>query len=104
MKAVDIKCPVCGTVNKSLDLEETDGWMECTGCGNAVQVMKYVSTRNVPTYEEEYIDTDRLDDAISIIENIIENTDDRAVIDFGQKLLEMLKIAKECGTIVGFCF
>ncbi len=55
-------------------------------------------------YEEEYIDTDQLDEAISIMENIIDNTDDRAVIDFGQKLLEMLKIAKERGTIMGFCF
>ncbi|MBQ8943132.1 MAG: hypothetical protein IJ050_01400 [Clostridia bacterium] len=55
-------------------------------------------------YEEEYIDTDQLDDAIGIVENIIDNTDDRAVIDFGNKLLEMMKIAKEKGTIVGFCF
>ena len=45
-------------------------------------------------YEEEYIDTDQLDDAIGIVENIIDNTDDRAVIDFGNKLLEMMKIAK----------
>ena len=29
MNAVDVKCPICGTINKSLDLEETDGWMEC---------------------------------------------------------------------------
>ena len=55
-------------------------------------------------YEEEIIDTDHLDDAISIIRNIIDNTDDSAVIDFSQKLLEMLKIAKTQGTIVGFCF
>ena len=34
MNAVDVKCPICGTINKSLDLEETDGWMECESCGN----------------------------------------------------------------------
>ena len=55
-------------------------------------------------YEEEVIDTDHLDNAIGIMRDIVENTDDNAVIDFGQKLLEMLKIAKEHETIVGFCF
>ena len=29
MNAKDVKCPICGTVNRSLDLDETDGWMEC---------------------------------------------------------------------------
>ena len=55
-------------------------------------------------YEEEYIDTDRLDEAFSIIEKIVNNTDDRAVIDFGHKMLEMLRTAEERGTIMGFCF
>lgn len=26
MSAVDARCPACGTINKSVDLEETDGW------------------------------------------------------------------------------
>ena len=47
----DVKCPVCGTMNMSLDLEETDGWMECESCGNVVQIMKYVKTRRVPQYQ-----------------------------------------------------
>ena len=34
-----------------LDLDETDGWMECEKCHNAVQVMKYVKTRRVPVYQ-----------------------------------------------------
>ena len=28
MNAKDVKCPICGTVNRSLDLDETDGWMD----------------------------------------------------------------------------
>ncbi len=30
MKSYDIVCPVCGTVNKNLYLEETERWMEGT--------------------------------------------------------------------------
>ncbi len=33
MKMIDVKCPVCGTVNHNLYLEETEGWMECECCG-----------------------------------------------------------------------
>ena len=51
MNLVDVKCPFCGTINRSLDIEETDGWMECGHCGNAVQMMKYVRTRRLPLYE-----------------------------------------------------
>lgn len=51
MNAVDVKCPICEKLNKSLNLEETDGWMECEGCGNAVQILKYVKTRRIPTYQ-----------------------------------------------------
>ena len=28
MNSKDVKCPICGTVNRSLDLDETDGWMD----------------------------------------------------------------------------
>ena len=51
MNAVDVKCPICGTINKSLDLEETDGWMECESCGEVTQQLKYVKTRRVPRYQ-----------------------------------------------------
>lgn len=51
MSNVDEKCPICGAVNRSLDLEETDGWMECENCGNAVQILKYVKTRRIPRYQ-----------------------------------------------------
>lgn len=33
MHGIDVKCPECGTINMSLDLVETDGWMECEHCG-----------------------------------------------------------------------
>lgn len=51
MALFDAICPICGTENKSLDLKETDGWMECENCGNAVQILKYVKTRRIPTYQ-----------------------------------------------------
>ena len=38
MKTINVKCPVCGTVNHNLYLEETEGWMECENCGRAVRV------------------------------------------------------------------
>lgn len=44
MNAMDVKCPLCGTVNKSLNLEETDGWMECEKCNSVLQVLKYAKT------------------------------------------------------------
>jgi transcription elongation factor Elf1 len=53
MSAVDVKCPICGTVNRSLDLDETDGWMECEKCGNTTQLMKYVKSRPVPLYRRK---------------------------------------------------
>lgn len=34
MNTYDVKCPICGVVNHSLYLEETDGWMECEHCGH----------------------------------------------------------------------
>lgn len=51
MNAKDVKCPICGAVNRSLDLDETDGWMECESCKNVVQVLEYVKTRHIPVYQ-----------------------------------------------------
>ena len=51
MNATDVKCPICGTINKELDLDETDGWMECESCQNVVQVLKYAKTRHIPVYQ-----------------------------------------------------
>ena len=51
MNAKDVKCPICGAVNRSLDLDETDGWMDCESCKNVVQVLEYVKTRHIPVYQ-----------------------------------------------------
>ena len=40
MKSYNVKCPICGTVNHNLYLEETHGWMECEKCKTTLQVMK----------------------------------------------------------------
>lgn len=37
MHTYDAVCPICGAVNHSLFLEETDGWMECEMCGEATK-------------------------------------------------------------------
>lgn len=55
-------------------------------------------------YEEEYINQDKIDESIMIVEYIVENSKDKAVVDFGQTLLNLMKIAKKKGTILGFCF
>ena len=51
MNATDVECPICGTMNEKLDLDETDGWMECEECHNVVQVLKYVKSRRIPVYQ-----------------------------------------------------
>ena len=44
----DIACPVCGRINRSLYLEETEGWMECEYCGNSSQDMSFQKTVRIP--------------------------------------------------------
>lgn len=44
MKSYDLRCPICGAVNRGLYLEETDGWMECEKCGNVTQSMEHRQT------------------------------------------------------------
>ena len=48
MKSYDLRCPICGTVNRGLYLEETDGWMECEKCGNVTQSMEDRQTVLIP--------------------------------------------------------
>lgn len=31
MRWINVKCPVCGSINEGVDLEETPGWVECCG-------------------------------------------------------------------------
>ena len=44
----DVACPVCGRINRSLYLEETEGWMECEYCGNSSQDMSFQKTVRIP--------------------------------------------------------
>lgn len=48
MKSYDLRCPICGAVNRGLYLEETDGWMECEKCGNVTQSMEHRQTVLIP--------------------------------------------------------
>ena len=43
MKRVNIKCPVCGSINEGLDLEETQGWVECSCCKMTFLAPAYTS-------------------------------------------------------------
>ena len=53
MNAKDAKCPICGTVNRSLDLDETDGWMECESCGSVVNVLGMEDGNAIPMLTKE---------------------------------------------------
>lgn len=52
MKSYDVKCPICGVVNRNLNLEETHGWMECENCKQKVQPLPLPSelTVKIPVY------------------------------------------------------
>lgn len=47
MKQYDVMCPICGTLNKGLFLEETDGWMECEHCHAEVMDGEYARKHTV---------------------------------------------------------
>ena len=51
MKQYDIKCPVCGTTNHGLYLEETNGRMECENCHSDVQILGHDKFVAVPVYD-----------------------------------------------------
>lgn len=55
MKGYNVVCPICGTLNKNLNLEETDGWMECEKCKTAVGVPHYMHKVKVPVYTPEQL-------------------------------------------------
>ncbi len=51
MKQYDVKCPKCGTLNKNLYLEETNGWMVCDKCGETTQdpIFSQKNKKIIPT-------------------------------------------------------
>ena len=48
MKKTDVVCPLCGTINHNLYLEETDGWMECECCGSITKGIPHLKRISVP--------------------------------------------------------
>lgn len=57
MKTYTVKCPICGTINQNLNLEETDGWMKCIGCKTEVKPMptpKQLTTK-IPVYTSKQL-------------------------------------------------
>lgn len=51
MNTYDVKCPICGTINCSLFLEETDGWMECESCGHTTKFQWEAKTeKRIPVF------------------------------------------------------
>jgi len=51
MNKTDITCPICGTINHDLYLEETDGWMECEHCLNVLHVKDFALVSRIPIYK-----------------------------------------------------
>ena len=51
----DVACPVCGRINRSLYLEETEGWMECEYCGNSTQDMSFQKMVRIPVIRMEQL-------------------------------------------------
>jgi len=51
----DVACPVCGRINRSLYLEETEGWMECEYCGNSTQALSFQKMVKIPVIRMEQL-------------------------------------------------
>ena len=51
MKLYDAKCPVCGTVNNDLYLEETEGNMICEQCHAETQFEGFSQSVRIPVYD-----------------------------------------------------
>ena len=48
----DVACPVCGRINRSLYLEETEGWMECECCGISSQDRSFRKKARIPVFRK----------------------------------------------------
>ena len=60
MKQYDAKCPLCGTLNCGLFLDETDGWMECEHCHETVRVQEYTTLKRIPVFNMGRIAVNRV--------------------------------------------
>ena len=48
MSSQNVRCPICGCLNKGLALDETLGWMECINCKTVVQVQPEEYVKRFP--------------------------------------------------------
>lgn len=55
MRYYDVKCPHCGTMNKHLYLEETNGWMICQNCGKDYKAADFAKVTKIPVYTGEQL-------------------------------------------------
>lgn len=55
MKRYTCECPICGTINKDLYLEDSQGWFVCEKCDNSVQIMKFEKRIRLPVYTPEQV-------------------------------------------------
>lgn len=46
----DVKCPICGFINKSVSLLKTDGWMICSRCKS--ETKSIVRMPKIPEYND----------------------------------------------------
>lgn len=44
----DVKCPICDSLEKGLNLEETGGWFICSHCNGEIQIMEEEETVSIP--------------------------------------------------------
>lgn len=51
----DVTCPVCGRINRSLYLEETEGWMKCECCGNSTQDLRFKKAVKIPVFRMDQV-------------------------------------------------
>ncbi len=46
----DVKCPICGNIEKGLNLEETNGWFIGSHCKNEVGIISETYSAKIPLY------------------------------------------------------
>ncbi len=51
----DEKCPVCGTVNHGVNLDETEGWMICEHCHKETQDPRFRKLARIPVLSMEAV-------------------------------------------------
>ena len=53
MKLYDVPCPVCGSVNYDVDLQDTDGLLMCGCCHTELRVLSLRPLRVIPSSGKE---------------------------------------------------